>query len=42
MRIFEDISTLISKDQFSDAQKTFFFKYKDTFTDEEENKLEYT
>ena len=30
------------EDQFVEAQKTFFFKYKDTFTDDEENKLEYT
>ena len=30
------------QDKFGDAQKAFFFKHKDTFTDDEENKLEYT
>lgn len=40
--IFDAICKLLVTDDFAATQKTFFFKHKDTFTDDEENKLEYT
>lgn len=42
MAIFEEISKLLMLEEFTNAQKTFFNKHKDTITDDEENKLEYT
>lgn len=42
MAIFDEIAKLLMLDDFTNAQKTFFNKHKDSFTDDEENKLEYT
>ena len=42
LAIFDAICKLLRTEDFAASQKTFFFKHKDTFTEDDENKLEYT
>ena len=42
MEIFDAVSKLLFKEEFTQAQHAYFNKHKDSITDDEENKLEYT
>ena len=41
IKIFKSIVNLVTSLEFQDSQSEFFTKHQDTFTDDEENKLEY-
>lgn len=40
--VFDQITDLVTSTDFNDASYQFLDKHKDTFTDDDENKLEYT
>ena len=42
MKVFNSITDVVTKPDFTDSCYQFMDKHKDTFTDDEENKLEYT
>ena len=42
LKIFNDLTELLVKDEFRDAQFDFFEKNQETFEDTEENKLEHS